>query len=110
NRQTTLRPMQKRSVQRGRPAGATTYDEVPARAFGDAVRAARLAQGVAQEALAYRVGVERSHMGKVERGEHLPSLGLVLKIAAALGCSAGELVTRTEANLPNGWFVPNREG
>lgn len=101
--------MQKRSVQRGRPAGATTYDEVPARAFGAAVRTARLAQGVAQEALAYRVGVERSHLGKVERGEHLPNLGLVLKIAAALGCSASELVARAEANLPTGWFTPNRE-
>ena len=101
--------MQKRSVQRGRPAGTTTYDEVPALAFGAAVRAARLAQGVAQEALAYRVGVERSHLGKVERGEHLPNLGLVLKIAAALECSAAELLSATEAKLPKDWFVPNRE-
>lgn len=108
-RQTTLRRMQKRSVQRGRPLGATTYDEVPAKAFGIAVRTMRLELGVAQEALAHQVGVARSHMGKVERGEHLPSLGLVLKIAAALGCSAGELVTHTEANLPKGWFTPNRE-
>jgi Predicted transcriptional regulators len=100
--------MQKRSVQRGRPAGATTYDEVPAKAFGAAVRTTRLALGVAQEALAHQVGVARSHMGKVERGEHLPSLGLVLKIAAALECSASELVARTEANLPAGWFTPNR--
>lgn len=102
--------MQKRSVQRGRPAGATTYDEVPARAFGAAVRTARLAQGLAQEALAYRVGVERSHMGKVERGEHLPNLGLVLKIAAALECSAADLLSATETKLPKGWFVPNLEG
>jgi transcriptional regulator with XRE-family HTH domain len=101
--------MQKRSVQRGRPRGTTTYDEVPAKAFGAAVRAARTAQGVAQEALAARVGVERSHMGKIERGEHLPNLGLVLKIAVALECSAAELVEATEANLPKGWFTPNRD-
>ena len=101
--------MQKRSVQRGRPPGTTTFDEVPAKAFGAAVRAARLAQSVSQEALGARVGVERSHMGKVERGEHLPNLGLVLKIAAALGCSAAELMTATEGALPRNWFVPNRE-
>ena len=101
--------MQKRSVQPGRPAGAKTFDDVPAKAFGAAVRAARTAQGVAQETLAGYVGVERSHMGKIERGEHLPTLVLVLKIAAALRCSAAELMTATEAGLPNGWFTPNRE-
>jgi len=33
--------MQKRSIQRGRPAGATTYDAELAQAFGAAVRALR---------------------------------------------------------------------
>lgn len=101
--------MQKRSIQRGRPAGTTTFEAVPAQAFGAAVRAARTAQGIAQETLAWRVGVERSHMGKIERGEHLPNLVLVLKIAAALECSAAELMTATEATLPRDWFTPNRE-
>ena len=49
----------------------------------------RTSQGVAQEALAHRAKVERSHMGKIERGEHMPTLALVLKIAKALGVSAG---------------------
>lgn len=101
--------MQKRSVQRGRPTGTTTYDKVPGQAFGAAMRAARLAQGLAQEALADQVGVERSHLGKVERGEHLPNLVLVLKIAVALHCSAAELMAATETHLPKGWFTPNRE-
>src|SRR3546814_6764024 len=77
---TTLPRMQKRPIQRGRPAGATSFEAAPAAAFGAAVRAARTAQGIAQESLAYRAGVERSHMGKIERGEHLPTLALVLKI------------------------------
>lgn len=101
--------MQKCPIQRGRPSGATTFDAVPAEAFGAAVRAARTAQGVSQETLAWRAGIERSHMGKIERGEHLPNLGLVLKIAVALERSAAELVTATEATLPRGWFTPNRE-
>ena len=73
--------MQKREIQAGRPKGATTSDPVVAQAFGVAVRAMRTSQGVAQEALAHRAKVERSHMGKIERGEHMPTLALVLKIA-----------------------------
>lgn len=63
--------MQKRSIQRGRPTGTTTYEAEPARAFGVAVREARTVQGVAQETLAGLTGIERSHMGKIERGEHM---------------------------------------
>lgn len=97
---------QKREIQRGRPAGATTFEAVPARAFGEAVRALRLEEGVAQETLAHLAGVERSHMGKIERGEHMPTLAMILKIASALDRSAGELMLETEARLPNEWHQP----
>ena len=91
--------MQKRSIQRGRPAGATTFEAEPAKAFGAAVRALRTEQGVAQETLAHLVGIERSHMGKIERGEHMPTLAIILKIARALGCSSADLMTATESRL-----------
>lgn len=91
--------MQKRSVQRGRPAGTRTYESEPARAFGVAVREARTAQGLAQEVLAEQAGIARSHMGKIERGEHVPTLPLILKIARALKCSSAHLMTLTEAKL-----------
>ena len=91
--------MQKRSIQRGRPAGATTFEAEPAQAFGAAVRAARTEQGVAQETLAHLAGIERSHMGKIERGEHMPTLAIILKIARALGCSSADLMTATESRL-----------
>lgn len=91
--------MQKRSIQRGRPAGTTTYEALPARAFGVAVREARTVQGVAQETLAGLAGIERSHMGKIERGEHMPTLALILRIADALGCSAASLMAATESQL-----------
>ncbi|EPG2413585.1 helix-turn-helix domain-containing protein [Klebsiella pneumoniae] len=95
----TLLLMQKRTVQRGRPPGTTRYEAEPALAFGKAVRAFRLDQGLAQEELAALAGVERSHMGKIERGEHLPSLALILKVAAALKMSGTELMAATEGNL-----------
>ena len=91
--------MQKRSIQRGRPAGATTFEAEPAQAFGAAVRALRTEQGVAQETLANLAGIERSHMGKIERGEHMPTLALILKIARALDCSAADLMAETESRL-----------
>ena len=91
--------MQKRSVQRGRPAGTRTYESEPARAFGVAVREARSAQGLAQEVLAEQAGIARSHMGKIERGEHMPTLVLILRIAKGLGCSAASLMAATESQL-----------
>jgi transcriptional regulator with XRE-family HTH domain len=91
--------MQKRSIQRGRPAGATTFEAEPAQAFGAAVRALRTEQGVAQETLANLADIERSHMGKIERGEHMPTLAIILKIARALGCSSADLMTETESRL-----------
>ena len=60
--------MQKRTVQRGRPAGSTTHDAELAHASGAAVRALRMERGIAQESLAHQAGIERSHMGKIERG------------------------------------------
>lgn len=91
------------AIQRGRPVGATTFEEAPALAFGAAVRAARMADGIAQEALANMAGVERSHMGKIERGEHMPTLAMILKIANALGRSSAELMLETEARLSPDW-------
>ena len=98
--------MQKRVLQRGRPTGATSFEAAPALAFGAVVRAARTEEGIAQERLAHLAGIERSHMGKIERGEHMPTLALVFKIARALGRSAGELMLETEARLPKRWHQP----
>lgn len=65
--------------------------------LGEAVRAARKAQGLSQEALADAAGIDRSHMGKIERGERNVTLLNVLRIAAALNGRASDLLR--EANL-----------
>ena len=59
----------------------------------------RTDQGVAQETLAHLAGIERSHMGKIERGEHISTLPLILKIARALKCSSAHLMAAMEAKL-----------
>ena len=63
------------------------------------MREERTNQGIAQETLAHMAGIERSHMGKIERGEHIPSLPLIFKIASALECGATDLMAATEAQL-----------
>ena len=63
------------------------------------VREERTDQGIAQETLAHLAGIERSHMGKIERGEHIPTLPLILKIARALKCSSAHLTAAMEAKL-----------
>lgn len=91
--------MQKRTVQRGRPVGATTFDAELAQAFGVAVRALRMERRIAQETLANLAGIERSHMGKIERGEHAPTLAVIFKIAGALECSTAVLMAEAESRI-----------
>jgi transcriptional regulator with XRE-family HTH domain len=63
-------------------------------AFGEAVRAARLEQGISQEALADLAGLDRSYMGGIERGEHNVALINIQKIAAALDLSVADLMAQ----------------
>ena len=97
--------MRKRAVQPGRPKGRLTSDPIVAAAFGASVRLRRTARGLAQEALANVVKVERSHMGKIERGEHMPTLTVVLKIAKALGVSSADLMRDIESQLPDEYLA-----
>lgn len=92
--------MEESSIRRGRPLGSKTADPVLAAAFGAAVRSARTTRGIAQETLAHLAKIERSHVGKIERGEHMPTISAVLKIARALGISGAELMASAEALLP----------
>jgi transcriptional regulator with XRE-family HTH domain len=53
--------------------------------LGGALRAARKARGLSQESLADAAGIDRSHMGKIERGERNVSVLNLIRIATALG-------------------------
>lgn len=75
---------------------ATSFEPVVARAFGLAVRSARIATGISQDRMALAAGVDRSFFGKLERGERQPSLGIMLRIAAALGVTGTQLMALTE--------------
>ena len=57
-----------------------------------AIRSQRNAAGLSQEALADAAGIDRSHMGKIERGERNVTLLNVLKISKALNIKASEIL------------------
>ena len=59
--------------------------------FGHRVRELREAKGLSQEELAFKVGVHRTYLGGIERGERNPSLKNIDLIANALGISLAEL-------------------
>ncbi len=59
--------------------------------FGHKVRELREARGLSQEELAFKIGVHRTYLGGIERGERNPSLKNIDLIANALGISLAEL-------------------
>lgn len=63
--------------------------------LGAAVRARRKILSMSQEALADRSGIDRSHMGRIERGERNVTLLNVGRIAEALGCKPSELLSES---------------
>lgn len=55
--------------------------------------------GLSQEAMAAAASIERSHFGKIERGEHMPSLAMLWRLATVIGVTPSELLTVIERKL-----------
>jgi transcriptional regulator with XRE-family HTH domain len=60
--------------------------------LGGAVRSRRLALFLSQEALADHAGIDRSHMGKIERGERNVTFLNIIRIAKAIQCKPSDLL------------------
>ncbi len=60
--------------------------------LGNAIKTRRKDMLKSQEELADDSGVERSHMGKIERGERYVTLLNLLRIAKALKCHPSDLL------------------
>ncbi len=52
--------------------------------FGAKVRVLREKTDISQEAFADQVGIHRTYIGGIERGERNPTLTMICRIAAAL--------------------------
>ena len=70
--------------------------------FGSVVRSHRLALDLSQEQLADRVGIHRTYIGSVERGERNVSLLNIYAIARALGTTPATLFTEADKLMTKG--------
>jgi transcriptional regulator with XRE-family HTH domain len=64
--------------------------------FGITVRQLREQHSWSQEALAERADLSRSYVGELERGQAIPSLLTLHKLAQALDLSLANLLANTE--------------
>ncbi len=61
-------------------------------ALGDTTRRIRISKGISQEELALLAEVDRSYMGRVERGENNAAMLTLARIARGLGISIAKLM------------------
>jgi len=55
--------------------------------------------GITQEELAHKCQVDRSYVGRIERGERNPTINMLLKLALGLEVSASFLIQELEKEL-----------
>lgn len=68
-------------------------------AIAATLRTRRRDYGIAQEALADKVGLNRSYIGTIERGMQTPSLEVIFGIARGLEVEPWMLVKEIQENL-----------
>jgi transcriptional regulator with XRE-family HTH domain len=76
-------------------------DETLVKRFGATVRRLRSEQGYSQEGFALRVGLHRTYVGNIERGEKAVTIVTANKLAGALGLTLADLFAELDRG-PNG--------
>ena len=61
--------------------------------LGKRIRAKRRELEMSQEGLAHEAGLDRSYVGRIERGEHNLTFVSLIKIARAVRCDVAALTT-----------------
>lgn len=64
--------------------------------LGSAIKASRKALGLTQDALADAAGIERAHLGKIERGERNVTMLNIVKIAAAMDQKPSDILAAAD--------------
>ncbi|MCL1078617.1 XRE family transcriptional regulator [Parashewanella spongiae] len=70
----------------------------PRQEFSEKLRSLRTKKNISQEKLAKLTKIDRSYMGRVDRGEVNLTFDTLLKIAKALECQPAELMPHIEYN------------
>jgi transcriptional regulator with XRE-family HTH domain len=61
-------------------------------AVGTAIRSLRKDKGLSQEELSHRSSIDRSHMGRIERGERNLTMLNLVRISRGLECPASDIL------------------
>lgn len=59
--------------------------------LGQRIRARRRDLGLSQEGLAHEAGLDRSYVGRIERGEHNLTFVALVKLCRAMRCDVAAL-------------------
>lgn len=70
-----------------------------ARKFGTLVQRLRLHRGLSQEAFAQACGLERAHVGKIERGEVNVTVATTLRLVRGLDLTLVDFFSELEKEL-----------
>ncbi|EKT4492985.1 helix-turn-helix domain-containing protein [Pseudomonas putida] len=65
-----------------------------AKDLGQKIRERRISTGLSQDALAFACGIDRSYMGRIERGEVNLTIEKLYRIASQLKCQPHTLLPR----------------
>jgi len=78
------------------PKRSTQHRSQPLIALGEAIRRSRKAQGITQERLALLAEVDRSYMGRVERGDNNVAVLTLIRLANALQITVAQLMEEAQ--------------
>lgn len=65
--------------------------------LGNRIRARRLELGLSQEGLANEAGLDRSYVGRIERGEHNLTFVSLVRLCRAMKCDVAQLAEEIPA-------------
>lgn len=66
--------------------------------LGQRIRARRRELGLSQEGLAHEAGLDRSYVGRIERGEHNLTFASLIRLARAMRCDVASLTVDLPAH------------
>ncbi len=72
---------------------------MPKKAFGEILKAARNSKKLTQEKLALNSGISRNTIVSLEKGEFVPTLETIFKVAQGLDMLPEELVVQTRVKM-----------
>lgn len=71
--------------------------------LGEKIRLLRKSQGLTQEQLAEKIGIDNKHLSRIEKGKHMPTYHILKKLALVLNFDVYEIddLSATDIKQPD---------